>query len=588
MDSIVRPLAPLTRIAVAVFSIVLTVPALAQDESPDINFGEVVDVQLVNVEAWVTDGQGNPVLGLGKDDFEMLEDGKPVDITYFSEIGAEALRVIATDPPEPTAPPRFTEEPPAPPATASPAYLVLYFDDLHLTKTSRERLIKDVRPFLDSGVVDPERVLILRQKQDLTTEADFGSDRVALEQALRRVTEGGSGGTLTEQEKRLAVGRLQMTWEDIRNLNTLGNDPCDLFIPRSKVDVESYARFAANRILTTLENLNNVAAFLGGVPGVKTLIYVSDTLEMTPGRDILRVVESLCPGRAEIQTDFNLPDAMNMAFLNMTRSANANRVTFYAIQPSGLRTDFLTTAESRAGDFRTRSSIVSGAMRESDQSGMSFVSTETGGRAIFNTNTFDDALLRIGQEMTSYYSLAYTPPHGGDQGDHRIKVRIKGGQGMKVRHRLRYRDKSAEERVNDRLYSSLFLGLSDNPLDARLGAGSMKSVGKKKVAIPLHIAVPAEKLTFMPQEDGSVAGITIEVAAKDPEKAKVFKSRTSYRIPEPEEQEDSLISMVMKLELEEGKWLLAVAVRDEATLETSYVSTSFEVIEPPESASTGP
>jgi len=61
----------------------------------------------------------------------------------------------------------------------------------------------------------------------------------------------------------------------------------------------------------------------------------------------------------------------------------------------------------------------------------------------------------------------------------------------------------------------------------------------------------------MPQESGSLAGITVEVAAKDPEKVKIFKTRTSYEIPEPTGDDDPLIDLVLSLELEKGKYVLA-------------------------------
>lgn len=567
-------------LAAMLLGIATGLPLLAQTEVADATFGEVVEVQLVNVEAWVTDSKGNPVLGLTVDDFEVLEDGKPTEITYFSEIGAEKLRTILETPPqEEKIPPPFTLEPPEENPNYSPAYLVIYFDEIHLSAPSRKRLVDDLRPFLDSGVVNPENVLILTQGQNLYAEANFGSDRIELEQALGRVVKSGTSGTLTEFEKKLTVGQLQQRWEEIRNA-AVRADPCDMYIASARVDVETYAQMAANRIQVTLENLNNVASFLGGVPGVKTLIYVSDTLEMTPGPDLRRVVEEFCPGRPEVY-QYRLPTSMNTAFRAMTRSANANRVTFYAMQPSGLRSDFLSTAETRGGTFRTGTALISGMIRESDRSGMNFVATETGGTAVFNTNDFTEDFVRIGQEMTAYYSLAYTPPHGGDRGDHEIKVRIKGRDKLKVRHRRGYRDKGEEERLEDRLATSLYLGLSENPLAARLGAGSMHRVDEKKLVIPLHILVPAKRLTFMPQATGSLAGITVEVAAKEPNRNKIHRTRTRYEIPEPVEEDDPLIDLVLSLELEEGQWVLAVAVRDEVTQETSYVSTSIELSPPP-------
>ncbi len=45
--------------------------------------------------------------------------------------------------------------------------------------------------------------------------------------------------------------------------------------------------------------------------------------------------------------------------------------------------------------------------------------------------------------------------------------------------------------------------------------------------------------------------MTIEVAAKDPERVKIFKTRTNYQIPEPDGEDDPLIEdIVLNLELE--------------------------------------
>jgi hypothetical protein len=46
-------------------------------------FFESLDVNVVNVEVYVTDRRGEPVSGLGRDDFELYEDGHRVPITNF-------------------------------------------------------------------------------------------------------------------------------------------------------------------------------------------------------------------------------------------------------------------------------------------------------------------------------------------------------------------------------------------------------------------------------------------------------------------------------------------------------------------------
>src|SRR5689334_8108116 len=55
--------------------------ALSQDSGQ--TFFESIDVNVVNVEVYVTDRDGKRVQGLTRDDFQVLEDGKPVEITNF-------------------------------------------------------------------------------------------------------------------------------------------------------------------------------------------------------------------------------------------------------------------------------------------------------------------------------------------------------------------------------------------------------------------------------------------------------------------------------------------------------------------------
>src|SRR5688500_5203049 len=67
-------------------------PASAAGAAPpaappaDDAFGESVDVNVVNVEVYVTDKQGRPVTGLRREDFDLLEDGKKVEVTNFEAL----------------------------------------------------------------------------------------------------------------------------------------------------------------------------------------------------------------------------------------------------------------------------------------------------------------------------------------------------------------------------------------------------------------------------------------------------------------------------------------------------------------------
>src|ERR1700694_2758467 len=51
-----------------------------------------VQVDSVEIDAFVTDAQGNPVTDLTADDFQVLEDGRPQTITFFSLVNIPIQR----------------------------------------------------------------------------------------------------------------------------------------------------------------------------------------------------------------------------------------------------------------------------------------------------------------------------------------------------------------------------------------------------------------------------------------------------------------------------------------------------------------
>jgi Ca-activated chloride channel homolog len=60
-------------------------------------FAPVVDVEVVQVAATVTDGKGRLVKGLGREAFRVFEDGREQDVTHFIGADAERELVVAVD-----------------------------------------------------------------------------------------------------------------------------------------------------------------------------------------------------------------------------------------------------------------------------------------------------------------------------------------------------------------------------------------------------------------------------------------------------------------------------------------------------------
>src|SRR6266508_4136822 len=60
--------------------------AAAQNVGPLPPLTAQVEVHVVNVDVSVTDKNGNPVVDLTKDDFQILEDGRPQKVSNFAVI----------------------------------------------------------------------------------------------------------------------------------------------------------------------------------------------------------------------------------------------------------------------------------------------------------------------------------------------------------------------------------------------------------------------------------------------------------------------------------------------------------------------
>lgn len=561
-------------------SLVFLVAAVgaAQSAAPsDYQFTDVIDVQLVNVEVWVTDKAGVPVTGLKAEDFELYEDGQPVDITHFSEIRQDTRLPAGT---APSALASSTASAPQP-ANTEPSHLILYFDELHLSPSSRRRAIQDISSFLATETVDPRRVLILSQDSSLTTEATFGSTWTELDAALERLGKSRTRGSLSQSEKRLTIRNLQQLWDwaqSVAGLAPSGDSneaACEIYLPRAIPDIESFAAESRQRIAESLDLLASAASFLTGVPGPKTLLYISDSLERAPGTDLVSFVNDLCPVQTQTPM-FLLSDELSQHFRRLTRHANANRVTIYTLQAHGLESGFLSGAAEGTVELRSLNTF-DAALRTSERAGLSTLAAETGGRTVFNANTFGGELEEIAREMSSYYSLAYAPPHGGDEAEHEIEVKLKNKQ-LRTRHRRGYRDKSADVRMTERLEGAVYLGLVDNPLGVRLAAGTVREADTQGfLRLPLHVLVPAEKIVFLPREGGVTGQISVQVSTRNTVDQKGIFDHRAYRINWKTPSDRERIDLTLELEVPPGVHLVAVGVRDDATHDTSFVSTTIEV-----------
>ena len=579
-------------------SALIAEPARAQSATA---FGETVEVELVNVEVWVTDQDGRPATDLPAEAFRLEEDGDEKDVRFFSEV-----RPRATQP--------DTESQSETPKTSLVAgttaaketgHLVLYFDQLHLTARGQAQIVEQLSGLLDSGTIGPagvapENVLILRQDESLYIEAPFGSSHAQLRGAVQRLANREPRGAAVEMERSATLRRLQERWEIA--LQTAGLAPvnpgiggqeaaCAELIRSAPRDLQTHAELGRQRISTTLDHLAGVSGFLSALDGTKSLIYISDSLEINPGMSLYAFIDSLCPGGQAGRSDVRTRGEIDRPFHHLARDAAANRVTFYGVQAGGMRANLALNADQQHIHLRGAQKFEA-TLRSAERAGMVYLAAETGGRAIYNRNDLTEDLVDVARELNSYYSLAYSPNHRGTGEEHRIKVELTKefrDRGLQVRHRKGYLHKSAATRLAERLDAALFLGLGENPLTVRLAVGNASPTptakpGKagipgKTFDVPLHVYVPVNSVAFVPSGGATMAHVFVRIAARDEDGDRTDLVEKVWKIEGPA-KEDGLLDLRFDLELGPGLRTLAVAVRDELSKETSFVSTTLAVPTP--------
>lgn len=582
-------LAPIVAAAQAPEAPPAEAPAAAEQPgagpAPTVVFPDRIDVAVVNLQVWVTDDDGDPVVALQPEDFELRVDGEPMAISHFSEI--RAARAIPSGPAAraaagPGAPPEAVDQL-APEAFAAPApleeeSLILYFDELHLGRLQRKAAIEDLRELIAARRVQPERMMILHQTGRLISAASFGSTAEQLDAVLEQLSDPPAGIAAPDEKRRL-IGRIWDRWEESRQRAPLAIDPCQFFVRPTLDEVDAYAREAANRSLYSLEQLADVADFLGGVPGVKTVIYLGDALELTPGTDLLEIVHGLCPAELPGAPSPVATEDLTTRFERLAAAANAGRVTIHTMQVGGLSPGLIGNPEQRSSD-----PLLAGrferALRTNERSGLEVIAVRTGGRAIRDTNRFDVPLEEIARDLQSYYSIGFSPGEGFSVGMHRIEVKTRH-RGLRVRHRREFHLKSPSERLDELVLRAIYLGVAPEAFDLRLAHGEIRSAQGDRFLLPIHVLVPVDRIAYRAGADGPpMASLEVAVHGRSPDQPEGPAVRRIFRFAEPAEKKGRA-ELVVEIPLRPGLHVIGVGVRDQVSGEVAAVATTLGVHPPP-------
>jgi VWFA-related protein len=540
----------------------------APPDSPAIGAGEFfesIDVNVVNVDVYVTDKKGNRVNGLTRDDFEILEDKKPMAITNFYAVDEgrpvlSAQELEASELSPPTAPAGVPGMPPEIPEDQR-LHLVVYVDNFNIHPFSRNKVFTALREFLRSDLTPGDRVMLMTYDREPHVRRPFTSDPQVIASALFELEKLNAFATQNDSDRRDLLREL----EDMKDPNQA--------ITRAR----SYAESLYNDLQFSIDSLKNTVSSLAGLPGRKAILYVSDGLPMIAGQDVFHYVQEKFSGSSSTAIMESLTYDASRRYQELVAQANANRISFYTIDAEGLKTSSSISAENRTANT---SGMVDSIHASNLLAPLQMIAEQTGGKAIYNTNDATKGLLTVSGDFKTYYSLGYSPVHAGDGRYHKIDVRTKR-KDLVVRHRDGYRDKTTEARMSDGVVSALFYDAESNALEVNLQRGQEVRRDDGLFTVPMEIRIPIGKLVLVPGENVRQARVRVFFAAMDGDGGMSEVQSSIVPITIPEAEVATAVKQVyvygISLMMRKGPQKLAVGVRDEVGATQSFTVRTMNI-----------
>ncbi|MGA8036066.1 MAG: VWA domain-containing protein [Candidatus Acidiferrales bacterium] len=443
------------------------------------------NVTLVPVRVVVRDNTGAAIGHLTRDDFQILEDGKPQSIVHFS---VSTAADNWTPPPAPASVPAPTVIPVT--AAMSPSfelpsrYIAIVFDDAHLENTDLVRARVAADKFLDAPIPPSTRIALFTTSG--LDHVDFTQDAAAL---------------------RKAIGALIPHPQDVSSDNALGQCPpmdyyeADLIInrnDRSAKDLaqadalictaDQSAQAAYAQMMTTAHQLLAVGES-NTQASIHRIDAIIDRISKLPGqRNILLVSPGFLAPMAQTQIDELTDRATRAGIFIHTLDARGLFATSPLPDSNNPGAPGYTNARSAgmASAYRREGAVAQDEVMRSLADG-------TGGFAFLNDNDLEAGFARtVGHPEVSYL-IAFAPvglKHDGKF--HTLKVRLTSKNDYTVEARRGFfapksdqtPDDVAREEIEDAAYSQQELGGLPIDLDLRY---AFDASGNAKLLATTHV-----------------------------------------------------------------------------------------------------
>ena len=534
-----------------------TPPSGQQQTAPERAFPPVVesvDVSVTSVEVVVTDSKGNRVPGLTAADFEIKQDGIAQKITNFYAVtGGKLLLEDGTS--IDLGAKETVEEVPS----DVKAKYVFYVDNLNIQPMNRNRMFKRLKEFIPTVIGPNSEGMVVTFNRSLKVRRPFTSDVNDILGALEQIELETGGGTTT-------IGEWKDTLARIADAKT-----SDQAVSAAR----AYATSVRNDMQFTIDGIKETLDSLAGIQGRKSLLYMSEGLPQSVGLELFEAIRDKFQDTSATMNQFDFD--LSTKYVKIIQAANANGVTIYTLDATGLSTSDVLSADTKTNKDVN---VPEFTARQNMQGPIRMMAEETGGTAAVNTNDWKSNLDSIAADFSNYYSLGFRSAKGASDRPHSIDVAVKG-KGLRVRTRTSYVEKSIDTRTAEAVVASLSYARTDNPLQVNLSVGEPKPYDRENYALPVRISVPIGKLGLVPAGDLYEGQFLVYFVVRDAtgNQSDLQIQRQEVKVPSKDfataQRKDFYYDAT--LVVVPGGQKLAIGVRDSVSNLTSFVQKSVFV-----------
>jgi len=390
---------------------------------------------LVVVDVTVTDSQQNPVHHLTAGDFKILEDGHLQTVKNFEEHSTPTTPPPITPIPK-LEPGTYTNFTPAP---ASGPLTILVLDKISTPAADQISVHKAVLKFLKEAKPGTE-IAIFSLGESLRLISGFTTDLDEMRTLMEKDKPELSRHPLYTVASMLATGSASSS-----ERNFGGGEAAEA------------AAAARDRAEETVDELNQIGRYLGGLPGRKNIVWFSASFPFWIPNGAALPNPSAQTGLSAEHKDTMPPQTgLSDDLKDVLTMMSHSQIAVYPVDSYGLRSDPTYDAESDIS-FGTASALPTSTAEQQRMaiqstnaahsasfgemfgalSAMQSIAEATGGKFFFASNDLAGAIGKAIAAGSNYYTIAYVPNKPPQNGYRKIKVEV-AHKGVTLAYRRGY------------------------------------------------------------------------------------------------------------------------------------------------------